>query len=38
MVKNGADKAQKVEDLARSLGIDSILLGQSVLNFIMHQL
>ncbi|KAI1039420.1 hypothetical protein LB505_002641 [Fusarium chuoi] len=28
MVKNGADKAQKVEDLARSLGMDSILLGR----------
>ncbi|KAF5590024.1 O-methyltransferase [Fusarium pseudoanthophilum] len=28
MVKNGADKAQKVEDLARSLGMDPILLGR----------
>ncbi|KAF5548953.1 O-methyltransferase [Fusarium mexicanum] len=28
MVRNGADKAQKAEDLARSLGIDHILLGR----------
>jgi hypothetical protein len=28
MVKNGTDKAQKAEDLARSLGMETILLGQ----------
>ncbi|EWZ40536.1 S-adenosyl-L-methionine-dependent methyltransferase [Fusarium oxysporum Fo47] len=28
MVKNGADKAQKAEDLARSLGMETILLGR----------
>ncbi|KAF4333633.1 O-methyltransferase [Fusarium beomiforme] len=28
MVQNGAEKAQKAENLAKSLGIDSILLGQ----------
>ncbi|EXL44546.1 hypothetical protein FOCG_13516 [Fusarium oxysporum f. sp. radicis-lycopersici 26381] len=28
MVKNGTDKAQKAEDLARSLGLETILLGR----------
>ncbi|KAH7478223.1 hypothetical protein FOMA001_g9366 [Fusarium oxysporum f. sp. matthiolae] len=28
MVKNGTDKAQKAEDLARSLGMETILLGR----------
>ncbi|RKK83174.1 hypothetical protein BFJ69_g2716 [Fusarium oxysporum] len=28
MVKNGADKAQKAKDLARSLGMETILLGR----------
>jgi hypothetical protein len=28
MVKNGADVPQKVEDLAKPLGMDPVLLGQ----------
>lgn len=28
MVKNGVDKPQKVEDLAQSLDMDPVLLGQ----------
>jgi hypothetical protein len=36
MVKNGVDTPQKVEDLAKALGMDPVLLGRWSLLILMH--